>query len=281
MRLAIKQSPGQPEFRPAFTAPCHAQASTITPGRSGWTQWKVDCDGNTAAAHWRLQGAEGVNVLVQVLDRQGQPQTSRLFPNGLALELPFEAEEKATLIYAIHSGVHHFLIGWDHLLFIIGLTLYLRLGRPLLIAVSAFTLGHALTLTLASLQLLRVPGSVAELAIAASLIYLAHCLFKPSAAQADWRECLAMPLGCGLLHGLGFANVLVDIQSGSQPLLGQLLGFNLGIELAQIACVLAVLAAQRLLALAHNRLPGHSTQAAAYLIGSLGCLWCLQRLTVL
>lgn len=177
----------------------------------------------------------------------------------------------------LELGAEHLLTGYDHLLFVLGLLLLVR-GRRILVAVTAFTLGHSVTLALAALGLVDVPSAPVEIAIAASIAFLGY------EAQRGWRGSSTavgrhpawLPAGIGLVHGLGFAGALSEagLPAGAVP--EALVAFNLGLELAQLAFVAlalgVALAARRVPALARRGPP-----ALAYVIGAAGVFLTLWR----
>jgi hydrogenase/urease accessory protein HupE len=144
----------------------------------------------------------------------------------------------------VPEGVHHILTGYDHLAFLLALLLplslrYARSAQParpglreLLWTVTAFTLGHSVTLILASLGLSAVPSWV-EPAISVSIGLSALLNLYPQ----PWLQPRWLALGFGLIHGLGFANVMKEADLSSAPLAWALAGFNTGVELGQLACV--------------------------------------------
>ena len=144
----------------------------------------------------------------------------------------------------VPEGVHHILTGYDHLAFLLALLLPLSLRyaqsaqparpglRELLWTVTAFTLGHSVTLILASLGLSAVPAWV-EPAISVSIGLSALLNLYPQ----PWLQPRWLALGFGLIHGLGFANVMKEADLSSAPLAWALAGFNTGVELGQLACV--------------------------------------------
>lgn len=142
----------------------------------------------------------------------------------------------------LRIGFLHVLpLGLDHILFVVGLFLLSPRASPLLWQVSAFTLAHTITLALGATGTILVPSRPVETLIAASIAYVAvENLF--TARLHPWRP--IMVFGFGLLHGLGFAGVLQEIGLPDRHLAVALLGFNLGVELAQVAvialCFLAV-----------------------------------------
>jgi hypothetical protein len=173
------------------------------------------------------------------------------------------AEERAFAVYApapwrafveyLHAGVWHILSGIDHLLFLLSLLLpavLLRRGgqwqpvlqaRPALLSilkvVTAFTLAHSITLTLAALDVVRLPTRLTESVIAASIIVAALNNVFPRFTAARTRIAFAF----GLLHGFGFASVLADMGLPQGARVVSLLAFNLGIEVGQLAVVIALM----------------------------------------
>ena len=152
------------------------------------------------------------------------------------------------------SGVHHILIGPDHLLFLVGLLLMGGSIRRLVLVVSAFTLAHSVTLSLAVLGVVSPPGWVVEPAIALSIVYVgADNLIvqrlqpqreeRAAGSQDTPRDVRAwIALGFGLIHGFGFAGVLREMELPAGALGWSLLSFNLGVEAGQVL-VVAVVAA--------------------------------------
>jgi hydrogenase/urease accessory protein HupE len=152
------------------------------------------------------------------------------------------------------SGVEHILIGPDHLLFLLGLLLLGGTLWRLATIVTAFTLGHSVTLSLAALDLVRVPATLVEPAIALSIVVVGadNLLVRrrraagPESAGVDLRPWLAVTFG--LIHGFGFAAVLREVGLPPGALGWSLAAFNAGVELGQLAVVavaVALLAAVR------------------------------------
>lgn len=124
--------------------------------------------------------------------------------------------------------------GLDHILFVLGLFLLLRAWRPLLWQISAFTLAHTLTLGLATIGWVTISPKIVEPVIAASLIYVAlENIFRPR--YTPWR--LVVVFVFGLVHGLGFAGALRELELPPAALVVGLLGFNLGVEGGQLAVI--------------------------------------------
>jgi len=118
-----------------------------------------------------------------------------------------------------------------------GSTLHLRSALlDLVKVVTAFTLAHSITLSLAVFNIVKLPSQLVESAIAFSIIVVALNNLRPVFTDARWR----LAFGFGLLHGFGFANVLIDLGLSSSSMIVSLLGFNLGVEMGQIALVALV-----------------------------------------
>ena len=106
--------------------------------------------------------------------------------------------------------------------------------KPLLFQVTAFTLAHTITLALASLDIVRVPGSIVEPLIAASIVYVG---IENILGRENLRARTALVFGFGLLHGLGFASVLGDFGITAERFGVALVGFNIGVEIGQLAVI--------------------------------------------
>lgn len=149
----------------------------------------------------------------------------------------------------VETGIWHIWIGFDHLLFLLSLLLPAVLvitGRnwepaerfrtslvDVLKIVTAFTLAHSITLTLATLQIIALPSRLVESAIAASVVIAALNNLFPIVRGRRW----AVAFGFGLIHGFGFASVLSGLGLPQSALLLALVGFNIGVEIGQLAIV--------------------------------------------
>jgi hydrogenase/urease accessory protein HupE len=175
----------------------------------------------------------------------------------------------------VPAGIHHILIGPDHLLFLVGLLLLGGSLRQLALVVTAFTLAHSLTLTLAVFGLVNVPSRVVEPAIALSIVYVGIDNLMVRSGR-DLRPWIA--LGFGLIHGFGFASVLREMDLPRRSLGWSLFSFNVGVEIGQLTVVLVV--ASALAALRSRSEPAGRRLAV---IGSVavvaaGSVWFVERL---
>lgn len=139
----------------------------------------------------------------------------------------------------LQSGFRHVIpLGLDHMLFMLGLFLLLPRWKPLLGQSLLFTIAHSITLSLAVLGWVSVPGRLVEILIAVSIAWIG---IENLMTRKLGRQRLFLVFGFGLLHGLGFASVLGEKLGGipRDKLAGPLLGFNIGVELAQVTVLCA------------------------------------------
>jgi hypothetical protein len=142
--------------------------------------------------------------------------------------------------YYVYQGFLHILpMGLDHILFVLALFLLATRFKPLLIQVTMFTVAHSITLALAMLEVVRLPDKPVEVLIAASIAFVAiENLFRDTLSK--WRPMVIFALG--LVHGLGFAGAFKELLGGVPRgdwghFLSMLVGFNLGVELGQLAVI--------------------------------------------
>jgi len=247
----------------------------------------LDCGARgLAGARVAVEGlaASGTDVLVHVVHGDGSAVRLLLSASRPWLSIPAREGAADVLARFASLGARHLATGLDHALFLLGLVVLVRGGRALVGAVSAFTVGHSATLVGAAAGGLHVPAEWAELAVAASLVLLARALAAPPGtppSRLARRPALASG-AFGLVHGLGFAGTLAEagLPPGAVPL--ALAGFNLGIELAQLALVAAFLAAGAALAplarAAGGGLARLARELPAVTVGAAGVFFVLSRL---
>lgn len=152
-------------------------------------------------------------------------------------------------IQFIKEGIWHIWIGFDHILFLIALLLPAVLRRELnkwvavnnfnqsfwdvFKVVTAFTLAHSITLSLAALKVIELPSRFVESAIALSVVLAAINNIFPLFKESRWIVAFLF----GLIHGFGFASVLLDLGLSKNALLTSLVSFNIGVEIGQLAIV--------------------------------------------
>jgi hydrogenase/urease accessory protein HupE len=173
------------------------------------------------------------------------------------------------------SGIHHIAIGPDHILFVVGLLLLGGSIRRLLAIVTAFTLGHSVTLALATLQIVDPPSRIIEPAIALSIVYVGADNLLVGDRGRDVRPWVA--LFFGLVHGFGFASVLRETGLPQQALGLSLFAFNLGVEIGQAAIVLVVASALMLLRNRNVRLAARVATVGSVCVLLAGVFWFVER----
>jgi len=162
--------------------------------------------------------------------------------------------------------------GIDHILFLIGLMLGGGRLLQLVGIASGFTLGHSITLAIAALGIVRPPSEVIEPLIALSIALVAVEAFTGVFHKHRWK----IATGFGLVHGFGFANALTELDLSTRGMVTALFGYNLGVELGQVAIVLVV---APLILLAHRdkRFGTYVVKAIACVIFVLGMSWFFER----
>ncbi|MBT8424005.1 MAG: HupE/UreJ family protein [Silicimonas sp.] len=168
--------------------------------------------------------------------------------------------------------------GLDHILFVLGLFfLSLHLG-PLLWQISAFTLAHTVTLALGALDLVRISPDIVEPLIAASIVYVGiENLFAQK--LHPWRPFVVFCFG--LLHGLGFASVLADFGLGSEHFVAKLIGFNVGVEIGQLAVIAAAFLTLAIAFGNHEWWHRRIAAPVSVAIATIAAFWVLERTGVI
>ncbi len=173
----------------------------------------------------------------------------------------------------IAMGAEHILTGADHLLFLLALLALARGFWSIAKIVTGFTIAHSITLSLAALGVVDVPSRVIEPLIAATIVWVAvENLAFPDGRR--WRWLIAAAFG--LVHGLGFASALTELGLPRDAMVRALIGFNLGVELGQLAFIAVVMPAMVWLAKPQRiaRLP----QALSVVVAMAGAFWLVERL---
>jgi hydrogenase/urease accessory protein HupE len=222
------------------------------------------------------------DVLVRVQMLDGSYSTTLVRPSKPWIEIATSRSSLEVATAYLMHGIEHILFGYDHLLFVLALILIVRSGRVLLVTVTAFTVAHSITLSLATLGVVHVPGPPVEATIALSILLLACEIIRSDRGQpsltAQWPWLVAFSFG--LLHGFGFASALTEIglPRGDIPL--ALFAFNVGVEAGQLIFIAAVLVA--LQCAQWLKFPAfverHARPITTYAIGIMAAYWFIERL---
>jgi hypothetical protein len=202
---------------------------------------------------------------------------------------PARASAWAEFARFVGEGVWHVAVGYDHIAFVLllllpsvlrpvsgkwqGATRLPQVARDIVTIITAFTIAHSITLALAVTGTLRLPGKPIEIAIAASIAIAAALNLVPQLARLR----LPLAFGFGFVHGFGFANALAEIDATGVTLLPLLAGFNIGVELAQLSIVGAVLPLIYY-ARATRWYAGGVMPLGSCALGAAGLVWLVQRL---
>jgi hypothetical protein len=174
----------------------------------------------------------------------------------------------------IPSGTHHILIGPDHILFLVGLLLLGGSWLALVRIVTAFTIGHSITLSLAALNLVSPPATIIEPAIALSIVFVG----ADNLVRGNGRDLRAWAaLAFGLVHGFGFANVLREFGLPREALGWSLFSFNLGVEIGQLAVVLLVASLLAAIRRRSDVVGARVAVAGSVVVICAGTYWFVQR----
>ena len=210
---------------------------------------------------------EGGRLTVQAILDRSHPKLEHFAGSG--------AGRLATVRRFVPAGVHHILVGLDHVLFLVGLLLLGGSLRQLVWLVTAFTLGHSLTLCLAALDVFHPPARVIEPVIALSIVFVGADNLLAGRGR-DVRVWIALLFG--LVHGFGFASVLRETGLTSGDRLWSLFCFNLGVEMGQLLLVLAVSAALVALRTRSAEMGRRVAQVGSMVVAAAGAFWFFERL---
>lgn len=137
------------------------------------------------------------------------------------------------------TGIEHIFLGYDHIAFLVAIVLWARRLWPVIKIVTAFTIAHSITLSLAALNVVVIPSAIVEPAIAASIVFVAVENFFSRDIDGRWKVTFAF----GLIHGFGFAGALQEFGLPANAVVPALAAFNIGVEIGQIAIVSIVVPA--------------------------------------
>lgn len=229
--------------------------------------------------------------LLKLQNRQST-RTAVLGPQASVQQFSMDAAQTGSgwraFVDYVREGVWHIWIGFDHILFLLSLLLPAvgvwanRRWRPVerlpqagwdvVRIVTAFTVAHSITLTLATLGWVSLPSRLVESAIAASVILAALNNLWPLFQAKRWWVAFVF----GLVHGFGFASVLADLGLPQEVLALALVGFNIGVELGQLAIVAVFLPVAYLMrrSLFYRR---WLLMGGSLLIALLAAVWLVER----
>lgn len=237
--------------------------------------------GGLRGARITIDGLSGTytDVLVRMELLDGTELTHRLTPDSPTLEIETDPDSTQVAWTYFVLGVEHILFGIDHLLFVLALLLLVADWKRLVFTITAFTVAHSITLGLATLGIVNIPGPPVEATIALSIVFVAAEIVRSQQGHAGiterWPWLVSFTFG--LLHGFGFAGALSEVGLPSSSIPIALLTFNLGVEAGQLMFVAVLLFAYGIAKLFVSEIPGVCYRACAYVIGSVASFWLIER----
>jgi hydrogenase/urease accessory protein HupE len=252
-------------------------------------RWTVKCPGGLSGGTIHIAGLSVtvVDALVRLERLDGSTEVTRLTPSSPSFVVATEAGAVGVARTYTVLGVEHILSGIDHLLFVLALIIITRGGWTLVKTVTAFTVSHSITLTLATLGYVHVPQRPVEAVIALSIVFVAAEILRGRqghvgiTARAPWIVALLF----GLMHGLGFASGLKDAGLPDAHIPTALLFFSIGVEAGHFLFIGFVLALTAVMFRVASRLTSSNQKRFAslsllppYAIGTVAMFWVIQRI---
>ena len=267
-----------PVFAPFFSIEELKQPNQI-PGSVIYS-YKISSTESLQGTILRIEGLNKtlIDALVTIDYLNGEKVTFMLQPDKDSEIIPGESSTYEVIKTYTKLGIEHILLGIDHLLFVLALILITKGRWKILKTITAFTLAHSITLSLAALGYVNFPGAPVEAVIALSIVFLAVEIIKnlkgkqTLTSKKPWLVAFTF----GLLHGFGFAGALADIGLPQNDIPLALAFFNIGVELGQIAFVVVVLVFIKILSI-KKEWPVIIKQIPSYAIGSIASFWMIER----
>lgn len=249
----------------------------------------IKCEGGLNGDTIRIAGLSGTltDVLVRMERSEGSMQIVRLTPSTPMFVV--NAEARAMDVVRSYSllGIEHILTGIDHLLFVLALLIITQGGWKLVKTVTAFTVAHTLSLTLATLGYVHIPSKPVEAIIALSIVFVAAEILRTRqghqgvTAHSPWIVALLF----GLIHGLGFAGGLSEAGLPEGHIPTALLFFSIGVEAGHFLFIGLVLLLMAIWKRVINTMSPAAEQRLLftklippYVIGSLAMFWVIERI---
>jgi len=219
------------------------------------------------------------DVLLRLERADGSEITHRLTPAAPSYVIEAEPGRGQVAWTYFVLGVEHILSGIDHLFFVLALLMVVAGWRKLIGTITAFTVAHSITLALAALGFVHVPGPPVEAVIALSIVFVAAEIIRGRqgnpglTARLPWIVAFTF----GLLHGFGFAGALTEIGLPQSAIPLALFTFNVGVEAGQLLFVGAVLVLYSVARRIQPTPPEWAWRIPTYAIGGVAAYWMIDR----
>jgi len=244
--------------------------------------WELTCTGGLIGKTVSVENIETskADVLLRVELSDGRSFRHILTAGAPSYIIPERESALSVIKGYLTLGFFHILDGFDHLLFIIGIVLIVRWRRMLFWTITSFTVGHSITLALATLGFVNVSQQITEAAIALSLYFLGIELIRSYRSKNTLMGSYPWIIAglFGLLHGLGFAGALSEVGLPQTDIPLALFSFNIGIEAGQLLFLGVVVLIWAALKRLPFSWPAFVKYIPPYVIGSLAVLWFLERI---
>ena len=284
-----KPTGGEVEIQIAPVVPDGCRLATpdrqqLTPGAM-IVRGTLTCAGGLAGKTITIAGLDATitDVLLRVHHADGRLESHLLRPASPSVTLGAVTSVLERALGYVQLGVQHILLGVDHLLFVLGLMLIVSNRWMLVKTITAFTLAHSITLAIATLGYAQAPLPPLNAAIGLSILFLGPEVVRRWRGETSFtiRHPWVVAFAFGLLHGFGFASGLTAMGLPQAEIPLALLLFNVGVELGQIAFVLLVILLERSFRVLEVRWPRWVHALPAYMVGTLGAFWTIQRVSLL
>ena len=246
----------------------------IDAGKSGLAGKRIEFAGLQATI---------TDVLVRVQAIDGTHTTTLVHPSQPWVEIAASQGTVAVAAAYLMHGFEHIMYGTDHLLFVLGLMLMVRDLWMLLKTITAFTLSHSITLAAATLGYVHVPRPPLEAAIALSIMFVGIEVLRSWRGETSLtlRQPWLVAFAFGLVHGLGFASGLISLGLPQGDIPVALLMFNVGVEAGQLSFVAVMLLLVGCFELLKIHWPRPARLLPAYVVGSVGAFWTIDRIAAI
>lgn len=272
------------EFPPGSSNVKEPRASLVNNALT--ERWTVKRSGGLTGGTIHIAGlnATVTDAIVRLERLDGSTQVTLLTPSAPSFVVEAEPDAMEVARAYLLLGVEHILGGIDHLLFVLALLIVTVGFWRLVKTITAFTVAHSITLSLAALGFVSVPIAPVEAVIALSIMFVAAEIVRSREGRPGLTEKApwVMAFTFGLLHGLGFASALTQIGLPQQAVPLALLFFNVGVELGQLLFIVFVFAvivfSREIMRHVNIVRPLWAWRVPPYAIGSMAAFWAIQRI---
>ena len=242
---------------------------------------RVQRDGGLTGTTVTIDGLDATftDVLLRLERADGTAITHRLTPADPSYVIEAEPGSSQVAWTYIVLGTEHILLGIDHLLFVLALLMVVVGWRKLVGTITAFTVAHSITLALAALGFVHVPGPPVEAIIALSIVFVAAEIVRGRMGNSGLTARLPwiVAFTFGLLHGFGFAGALSEIGLPQSAIPLALFTFNVGVEIGQLLFIAAIFVLYAITRRIRPTPPEWAWRIPTYAIGGIAAYWMIER----